>query len=267
MAKPPFLPLSLLVLALGTALGGCAADDEGETVIEGVLGVTAPDCTASAGDNVFQATALLDIGTNANNASDLILPLKVATNLPSTFSTQDLTQDKTASPNFKNYGNTDNNIITFTESEVFFSTDEDRADQLQLGNVEGTPVNDKSVRTTGVAGVVFNQQTQLLSEAAVFATGVTRGDAVLLQSEPFIAGAIAAGGTARIIVNMRLVGNTTGNARVVTPLFPFPVQLCAGCLITAPNCGNDDAGNPITPVPNDKLCFSGNDLPSLVCPQ
>jgi len=262
---------TLLVSAACVGFAGFGAGcnpppEQGQSFIEGVLTLVAPQCVADVG-NDFQATALLDIGNNAGNASDLVLPLKVRTNLPSTFTTQTLGEDHTRSPNYSPvYGNTDENIITFQDSEVFFSTDEDRSDELQLGQVEGTPVNANSVRITGVAGTVFNQQTQLLGEGSVIATGVTRADAVLLQTEPFIAGAIQAGGTARIIVNIRLVGQTTGNTRVETPLFPFPVTLCAGCLVNAPNCGVDAAGNPIQPIPNDQVCIFGNNEPTFVCP-
>jgi hypothetical protein len=198
----------------------------------------------------------------------LFLPLKVATNLPSTFSSQNVGEDRTRSPNFPNYGNVDQNIITFQQSEVFFSTDEDRGEQVQLGQVAGTPVNAKSVRLSAVAGTLFNEQTQLLGEAAIFTTGISRADAVLLQGEPFVANAIAAGGSARIILNMRLIGLTTGNSKIETPLFPFPVQLCAGCLkldAASFNCV-DAAGDSVPPVANPDVCFAGNNFANLVCP-
>jgi len=245
--------------------GGCLAENEGGVIIQTVTGTKgAPECAADQTKPIAQA--LFDIGTNASNANDLILPLLVATNLPSTFTTQNLGEDHTRSPNYSQYGNTDENLVTFTESEVFFSTDEDRADQLQLGQVEGTPVNENSVRITTVAGTVFNQQTQLLTSTSVFATGITRADATLLQTEPFVANAIQAGGTARIIVNLRLVGETTGNTKVETPPFPFPVALCAGCLINPPDCGVDAAGNPVAPRDtSDQVCFNGNNDPNFSC--
>lgn len=265
------LPVALLAVAAGA---GCAATDEGEAIIEGVLVLDGPDCSVSVADN-FAPTALLDIGIDAGSANNLILPVKVRTNLPSTFSSTNLTQDQGRSPNFPNYGNNDANIITFNQSEVFFSTDEDRGNQLQLGNVAGTPVNRDNERLTGVGAVAFNEQTQLLSPTIVFTTAITKGDATFLQGEPFVNAAVAAGATAHIILNIRLVGSTTGGARIETPVFPFPVDLCAGCLASPnviPVC-NDDKGTAdpaddvaVAPVPNPAVCVQGNNFRSFVCP-
>jgi len=218
------------------------------------------------------STALLDIGTSAAAATNLILPVQVVTNLPSTFNSTTASQDVSRAPNFPNYGNTDANIITFNQSEVFFSTDEDRDGQLALGQVNGTPVNRNNERQTGVAGVAFNEQTQLLSASIVTATVITRGDAVFLQGEPFVANAITQGTTAHIIVNIRLSGTTTGGARIETPVFPFPVDLCAGCLTLQPSCiddkgtadPNDDVA--VEPIPNPDVCVQGNNVPSFACP-
>ena len=275
MLNRSLVRLALGPLTLGVALfAGCNPPvEQGEAFIQGVIGVTAPDCVANPQSNTFKGGALLDIGIDAGTANNLILPLEVLTNLPSTFSSQTLSEDKTKSPNFPNYGTTDPNVITFTSSEVFVTTDEDRGNQLQLGQVDGTPVNDASKRITSTSGVVFNEQTQLLSAAAMFATAITKGDAALLQNEPFVSGAIGAGGLAHIIVNLRVVGKTTGSASVVTPPFPFPVDLCEGCLTAVPDCGIDvgDPANPnddkpIAPIADPRGCFVGNDFPTLTCP-
>ena len=264
-------------VALAGVVAGCNPPiDQGQAFIEGVVPLERPACTASAGAAEFEASALLDIGVDAGHANNLILPLQVRTNLPSTFSSQNVTQDQTRSPNFINYGNTDEDIITFNQSEVFFSTDEDRGNQLQLGQVPGTPVNRGNERISTVSGVAFNQQTQLLTPSIVFATAIGKGDATLLQSEPFVNGAITASGLAHVILNLRLKGQTSGGATIETPVFPFPVDLCQGCLVgptAVPEnaqldntCGKDATGKEIQPIKNDDVCIEGNDFADTKCP-
>lgn len=254
------LGLPLAVAALGASLGvGCVADEQGTAFIEGVLPLRAEDdCTVEADENVFVATALLDVGFDPNglDANSAVLPLKVRTNLPSTFTTQDLQQDRIRSPSFPSYGNVDNNIITFTTSEIFYSTDADRGNELQLVN-NGTPVNDNTARRTGVSGVAFNEQTTLLTESVIFATAVTKEDAAALAAEPFVAnGLVNADSRVRIIANIRLEGLTTGNALVRTPTFPFGIDLCRGCLI--PQCEDDEVAVPADP---EGVCVRGQDQP------
>lgn len=249
-----------LTFAAAAALAGGCEVEQGTAFIEGVLPLEAPDCAADANDETFVATSTLDVGFDPNglDANALVLPLKVRTNLPSTFSTQSLTQDQTRSPNFPSYGNVDTNVITFNTSEVFYSTDADRGDDLALGN-NGTPVNDNTARLTGVSGVAFNEQTQLLTESVIFTTAITKEDAAALAAEPFVAGGLVdATSRVRVIANIRLVGTTTGNAEVRTPPFPFAVELCRGCII--PDCGDAEA----IPGP-DGFCVRGQDDP-FVCP-
>ena len=253
--------LAFAALAAGTSLA-VACDpppEQGTAFIEGVLQVEAPECVVNPGDEVFVAGTLLDVGfePDGSDANDVVLPLKVRTNLPSTFSTQQLTRDQTGSPNFQNYGNVDNNVITFTTSEVFYSTDSDRDDELQLQN-PGTPVNDNTARRVGVSGVAFNEQTQLLSESVVFATGISKEDAAALAAEPFISEALVnAGSRVRVIANIRLEGTTTGNAIVRTPPFPFGINLCRGCLV------DPDLNCPAGQVQTQLGCFRGQDLPTV----
>ncbi len=251
--------LALAALATAAISAGCdPPPEQGTAFVEGVLGLEAPDCLVNANDQVFVAGALLDVGFDPNgaDANSLILPLKVRTNLPSTFSTQTLTSDQTRSPNYPTYGNVDTNIITFTTSEIFYSTDADRGDELQLQN-PGTPLNDNTARRIGVSGVAFNEQTQLLSESVVFTTGIAKEDAAALAAEPFIAdGLVNAESRVRVIVNIRLEGTTTGNAIVRTPLFPFGVDLCRGCLI--PDCDDDEIA---VPENADGVCVRGQNDP------
>lgn len=270
-----------LIPFLAAALAAAACNpppEQGTAIIEGVLLVTGPDCTARPSGvgaaSTFLGTSLLDIGFNAEGANELILPIQVATNLPSTFTTQTLTTDPQRSPNYPVYGNVDENIITFSKSEVFFSTDEDHGNQRQLQN-DGTPVNDNTHHEAGLAGVVFNTQTGLLNTGAVFATAITKGDAALLQGEQFVATGLnavnASGQTAdnrvRIIANVRLVGITTGNQTVRTPPFPYPVELCAGCLTAVKSNTDCDliASGTQSPKQNDNACFPGEDQPQFLC--
>lgn len=252
--------LAFVALASGATLAACdPPPEQGTAFIEGVLQIQPPDCTVNAGDNVFVARALLDVGFDPNglDANDVVLALKVRTNLPSTFSTQTLTQDQQRSPNFPSYGNVDTNVITFTTSEIFYSTDADRGEELQLQN-PGTPLNDNTARRIGVSGVAFNEQTQLLSESVVFTTAITKEDAAALAAEPFVAdGLVNAGSTVRVIANLRLEGTTTGNAVVRTPVFPFGIDLCRGCLVDPDlQCG---PGEVLTQLG----CFRGVDQPTV----
>jgi hypothetical protein len=253
--------VALAALAAGATLAaGCdPPPEQGTAFIEGVLQIEAPDCVVNSADQVFVASSLLDVGFDPNgaDANSLVLPLKVRTNLPSTFSTQTLTQDQTRSPSYPNYGNVDTNVITFTTSEIFFSTDSDRDDELQLQN-PGTPLNDNTARRLGVSGVAFNEQTQLLSESVVFTTGISQEDAAALAAEPFIAERLVnAGSRARVILNVRLEGTTTGSALVRTPVFPFGVDLCRGCLVDPDlACQADQALTQLG-------CFRGQDLPTV----
>ena len=238
-----------------TALAACAPEEAGTAVIEGVFPLIAPECTVKADDDVFVATNVLDIGFDAATANSLLLPLKVRTNLPSTFSTQTLSQDQQRSPNYASYGNVDTNIITFKTSEIFYTTDADRGAELALGNT-GTPVNDNTARRTGVSGVAFNEQTQLLTESVVFATAITRDDAGALGLEQFISDAlIDVNSRVRVIANIRLEGETTGSATVRTPPFPFAVELCRGCLV--PQC---PAGQSAVPANGDACLRGQNDV-------
>jgi len=262
---------SVILTASVCGAAGCAAQDEGEAFITNVLALTGPGCLVQSGNDSV-STALLDIGLDAGSANNLILPVNVVTNLPSTFNSTQAGSDITRQPNYPNYGNTDSNVITFNTSEVFFTTDEDRDNDPRLGQAAGTPVSRNNERQTGVAGVAFNEQTTLLSASVVTATVITKGDAGFLQTEPFVANAITSGGFAHIIVNIRLAGTTTGGAKIETPVFPFPVDLCEGCLTTPPACTDDkgtaDPADDVTvaAIPNDAVCVNGNNVQSFVCP-
>ncbi|HEY4221643.1 MAG TPA: hypothetical protein VGO62_09875 [Myxococcota bacterium] len=203
--------------------------------IKGAVAVVPPACAAVA--TVPLAEGLLDIGFDAASAHSYTAAFSV------TASEAD---------------------ITYNAVDVFYTTDEDRGDSHELGQVPGTPVNAESLRHSTIGA----------SSAAdiVEVPVVNVGDATLLQAEPFVAETVATGAKARIIANLKLTGTTQGGGAVESQLFTFPLDLCQGCLTTAPNCvddnGTTDTGDdvPVAPVANPDTCFPGDDVPTLVCP-
>jgi hypothetical protein len=258
MFKQPLLMLSV-VAALGSS---CAAPEQAAVFIEGALAIQPPDCLVLAGSGLFTSGALLDIGFDAASANPAVFAAQVRNNLPASENSQLLQDDKIRSPNHPAFGRVDNSLINFEASETFFTTDADRDGEtaLQGPPTFDTPVNENTARITGLGGSVFNDQTQLLEPGVVFVTAVTAQDAAVLQGQPFIQDALANGPTARarIIANVRLLGQTSGDSDVVSLPFSFPVDLCQGCLV--PQCA---AGETLVPGP-DGTCFPGQDFP-LVC--
>lgn len=220
----------------GAPLVGCGVDN-GSVFIEGVLPIAkAENCVVDPNGGVFRSESLLDLG-DAITANALVLAMRVVTNLPNTFSATDESQSETRAPNYPNYGNSDSNVITFTDAEVFYTTDQDRPGEpaltaagLQLPGRDDPPLQ------VGVGGTVYNTQSQLNTGAAIIATVLTQEYAGQLQGATNIN---------RILVNIRLAGHTTGAGGVKTPPFVYPVQLCRGCLVvaeeTCPN-GTEDTG-------------------------
>lgn len=264
MSRTACLPALLAATLAITA--GCPAPPENSTAfIEGVLALDPTDgCVVDGTASVFTSSALLDIGIDATSANSLVLAPKAVLNLPNTFSTQRSTSELAEQPNYPTYGYADNNAITFTAAEVFYSTDADRPGDPELDSP--LPINDASARRIGVGGSVFNEQQQLLSATAVITTAITAQDAAQLQVQPFVQNLLAAANAtnnpadnrARILVNLRLTGFTSGNAPVRTPPFVFPVDLCAGCLVDVGAC---DPGETLI----DSGCTRGVDFPS-ACP-
>jgi hypothetical protein len=216
--------MKLTLLLPSLALAACAPAVQ----INGAVAVLPPECTPV---KAAHAEGLLDIGEDPLSASAYNLALAV------TAPEKD---------------------ITYDAIEVFYTTDQDRGAQLELGQVEGTPVNAASAHRTTVSATSTSD--------IVVAQIVTTADATLLQTEPFIAGTISSGAKARIVANVTLTGKTSGGSAVSSQLFPFPLDLCAGCLITPPQCGVDSAGNTIQPIVNPNACFAGDDVPAQVCP-
>ena len=152
MSSAATVRLSLLLVSAVAGLA-CAPPEQGSVFIEGVLpvdpGTCAAKATSGAVPKTFLASTVLDIGTEGgDDGNSLTVPVQATTNLPATFSGQDIQDDKTKSPNYPDYGSSDSNVITFTNSEVFFSTDADRDGEPALTQ-EGLPTTDANSRVTG----------------------------------------------------------------------------------------------------------------------
>lgn len=264
----------LLILSGFALAGGCAVPEDSTALIEGVLKVAPPECTALATSREFSASSLVDIGSAAGSARSLTLPVKVRTNLPSTFTSANMG----AGGSFPaHYGQPDMNIINFNGAEVVFSTDDDNEDPALT--LPGLPVSEDTKRETAVNAVVFNQQSSLLTESLVLVPALNATEIDLLRGDPLVSekltqvdGSGLLTSTYRIYVNVRLVGKTTGGASIRSPAFPHPVDLCDGCLGVPPQCAGPDDGDPATPaaelvpVENPASCFRGVDEPSFICP-
>jgi hypothetical protein len=248
---------ALVALSSVAALSASCVQEQASVFISGVLPVRPPQCSAVAGGNVYQGIGTLDLGDTGELANDYTIALEVATNLPSTFTTQDLTQNRTRAPNYPNYGGADANVIFFEGVEVYFE-DEDRAPIPQLPS-------DGATRISAVGGTVYNEQTTLNSQAAIFAPLLTSLEAQRLANigltAPLVDNPEA---RARIVARARILGRTTGGASVRSPLFSFPLEICRGCLyaLGADANGTCPPGTTLTP---QQFCFEGQDLPVAIC--
>lgn len=243
------------VAILAVPLAGCFADN-GSVFVEGVLPISkAADCVVNPNGGVFVSGALLDVGEGAGAGNALVVAARVVTNLPNTFSATDESQSETRSPNYPNYGNSDSNVITFTNTEVFYTTDQDRDGQPVLQGLLPVREDDELLLRVGIGGTVYNTQSQLNTGAAIIATVVTKEFAEKLQTAAFPDGTAVD----RILVNMRFAGTTTGEGAVKTPPFVFPVQLCRGCLVAIDpaTCANGAI---------DGGCVRGVDYPTVCAP-
>jgi hypothetical protein len=233
------------VAALGSGCG--PPPQQGSAFIEGILQFgNPPACDVNETDDVSVKTPLLDVGFGGTAANSLNLALKVRTNLPSTGEQQ-------GSPSYLNYGAADNNIITFTQSEVFFSTDGDRDNAPVL---QDPTLNGEQPRRSGVTGVAFNEGGALLTESVILMTAITAESGALLRDELSAAVDItplSPTTTVRITANILLEGLTSGNALVRTAPFPVGVELCIGCIIL--QCAAGEVAVP----PVGGVCHRGQD--------
>lgn len=249
---------STLLMALGTVtLGSGCVQEQGAMFISGALPVDPPDCSAQAGGNEYRGIGTLDLGDDGALANDYTVALEVTTNLPATFNTQDLQRSEISTPNYPDYGNADTNVIFFQGLEVYFQ-DEDGADLPQLPT-QGAP------RESAVGGSVFNRQTTLNAQAAVFAPLLTSLEAQRLANIAFTAPLVGnPDARARLVARVRMIGRTTGGSTVRSPEFSFPLEVCRGCLYALGADANGDcpAGTNLEP---QEFCFEGQDLPVAAC--
>ncbi len=249
-----------LVASLSLSLAAsCVVEDDGTVFVQGALPLDpADDCVAQADSEIFLSSGLLDILEPRGYTA----ALQVVTNLPSTFSGGEVNKDV----NYPDYGATDNNIIIFSSAEIDFEFQVGAGD---VAAVEGVQIDGAAVfacdgttcTATGqkpaVSGTVFNEQTSLSSTAAVFLEAMSATDAVFFAEA--LAGVLQfPSDRARIIAKMRLKGTTTGNGELTTFTFPFPIDLCRGCLVpNADFC--EGKGAVLVPNAAQDVCFLGQD--------
>lgn len=263
----------VITIAGLVAASGCAPADQGIVMIQGVLSATPPLCTPVATGREFLPSMLVDIGGSPGAARNLTLPLKVRTAMPAV----PLAQAGGATQSFQAYGTSTSSAISFSDSEVIYTTDDDNEDPALT--LAGLPVSEDTKRVTGVSGLVVNEgaggAVGVLAEALVFATVLTRPDIELLRADPIVSRTLVGGGpdaTYRVFANLRLTGQTNTGVDIRSSQFSFPLDLCDGCLGIEPECTEDDDGDaetpgvPVAPVDNPESCFQGAEVPSFVCP-
>ena len=239
-------------VAFAFALSACA-EEQGSVFVRGVVPLSAAsECVVKAGGEVFSSNGVLDIGPNAPR--NYLAAVEVVTNLPATFSTQDVSQAKTQSPNYPNYGNGDSNVIIFDSADINY----------EFLDRDGNPATQVGQRTA-LGGSLFNTQTSLSSKAILAVEAVSVRDSEYFF-EKFGDLLAVPGATRRVVANIQVRGTTTGRALVEAFPFPFPIDLCVDCLfVNETNCV-DGNGNPGTVVPTvDGFCRAGQDVPNALC--
>ena len=252
------------VAALSLAVVGPLAcvEEDGSVFIQGAVPVEAPDCSVEADSDVFAADGRLDI----LQPRGFTVALQVVTNLPSTFSNQDVTKSDTQAPNFPDYGSTDNNIAIFDSAEIDFEfqVGVDDVEVVEAAEIDGAAVfacDGSTCKANGqkpkVSGSVFNEQTTLSSSSIIFVEAISATDAQAFADA--LDGVLELpGDRVRVIADVRLSGSTTGNSEFTTFSFPFPIDLCRGCLVpNAEFC--EDANATLVPAPpailDGRRCF------------
>lgn len=286
------LPLTALVAA-SLASAGCVEEDAA-MFIEGVLPLPPGNCEVQSTGTVFDDSGQLDLNINRGYSASL----KVRTNLPSTFSNQDVTQGRTQSPNFPNYGSVDNNVVIFETAEVTFSLQSDAATIGAL-SAAASQVNGANLACSATAcgspldltgqpipeivpagGTAFNIQTQLQREALVSTDLLSAVTAQTLRAVYEKAAELEAanlddrtlldtpGETQRLTVEVVLVGRTTGSQglRLVrSAAFPFAVDICFGCLAPDADRCETFGAVPIEAEDAGDACIEGQDFITTAC--
>lgn len=205
----------LAALGLSLPLSACAPAVQ----ISGAVAPQAPDCIASA-DGPAQQEGLLDLGFDPTTAAFSYTAALVV--------------------------DTDADDVTFEAVEVYYGTDADRDDELQLQNA-GTPNSPSTARRTSVSATSASD--------VVFAELVSLEDATALSAESFVAERLVnADSRARIVAFARLIGTTAAGLSVSSQELPFPIELCRGCLV--PQCTENEVVLPLG-------CSLGQDVPAV----
>lgn len=275
----PLLPLVLL----GLASASCTVATDESIFVEGVVPpeVSATDgCSFKAvqSNPVFSTGGIYDIGGASRG---YFAALQVRTNLPSTFSTTDVSSSRTQSPNYPNYGPVDNNVVIFENAKISYEvlTDEETGKALQAAaSTLNPPQNLKCVKgvcaieevTVTAGGTVFNQQTSLNTASIASTELVSFSLATNLKQIAERAGVLSApADRLKMIATVSIVGSTTGNGEIrkVTSFpLPFPIDLCIGCIAANEDiCDNFDAIVVANPNAADEVCIAGQDRPFQVC--
>lgn len=251
-----------LVAALG--LGGCL-DSTGAVFIEYVAAVDQESCEVQDDVRFFQGT--LDIGALPEEANSYEAPLVATTNLPATVSQITIQQDRTRSPNYPSYGASDSSIIVFRFVEVYFT--DDRGEPLPVAGV--TP---EAPRRTQLGAAVYNLQATLGNKASLLATLLTRAEARSLQllDNQQLAGLGDLAALAndpqnrfRLNANVRVLGETTGGAEIVSQEFSFPIELCQRCLARVGMAPGQTECPPGQVLLVNPVCSPGQDVPTSIC--
>jgi hypothetical protein len=254
-------------LAAGLATG-CVNEDISLFVQGAQLIDPQEGCLVDPANDVFFSGARLDLLNPTSYTAALI----VVTNLPATFNNQEVTQGQQQSPNFPDYGGVDNNVVIIDSAATKFSfvLGEDDAANVD-GNVNCNAAGECALQDalTPASSTVFNTQTQLNSEAVVFAEVIPAATAQVLADN--LAGVLEfPSQTVRVTANVQLKGTTTGNGalrELTTIAFPLQIDVCRGCL--APDAGFcDQFGANVVGVGGEdgpSACFAGQDFPLAAC--
>jgi hypothetical protein len=266
-------------LALTAALGvGCVSSDNSVYIETAVSINGSNNCLPDKNNGQPLPAGTLDIldAIAGRPGRGYQAALQVVTNLPATFTNQDLGQGQTQAPNYQDYGPTDNNVMVFQSGQVSFSF----ISEPGVNTADWTCAGDectKDGQNQRVTGTVFNQNNALSTKGVVFLEMISAREAADLAKA--FKDILAPGGQAsptarkRIIAEVSLTAHTTGSAElrpVTTFPFPFAIDLCAGCLVPdEATCGRFGAGaargERVEAADAANVCFAGQDLASFEC--
>jgi hypothetical protein len=214
--------------------------------------------------DVLSAVAATPVGRGYQTA------LQVVTNLPATFTNADVNNQQ-QSPNYQDYGPTDNNVMVFQSGKIAFSF----ANEPGVAPA-GFDCNDVECTRDGqnprVTGTVFNLNNALGTKGVVFLEAVAAADAVALATA--VKGILAPNGIPnpavrkRVIAEITLTAQTTGSGElrpITTFPFPFAIDLCAGCLVPDDAVCSRARGDRVEADGADNVCFAGQDIASFEC--